>query len=125
MSLAEIVRRWQLTRMHSHELEALGFEEVEAIARDIGVSDELLKSLAARGPGAGVELSKLMQALSLDATEVARKDAALMRDMSIACSGCQEVGYCRRDLEEGTASSNFTQYCPNGDTLRELQGKGA
>ena len=71
--------RWAQVR----ELEALGREQREALARDIGIPPEMLPALVARGPDAAAELPRLMQALSLDADEIRKIHAALMRDMSL------------------------------------------
>ena len=50
MNLGNTVRQWQMRWAQVRELEALGREQREALARDIGVPPEMLPALSARGP---------------------------------------------------------------------------
>ena len=93
------VRQWQMRWAQVRELEALGREQRKALARDIGVPPEMLPALVARGPDAAAELPRLMQALSLDADEIRKIHAALMRDMSLTCSGCTAAVRCRDKID--------------------------
>ena len=123
MGLAATIRQWGSNWTRADELDALGPDQREALARDIGVPEDVLIRLVARGPQAGAELPRLMQALSLDPEEIRHERAALMRDMSVTCSECAAVARCRRDLDRGQASLTYRGYCPNAETLRELQGE--
>lgn len=122
MSLADMIRRWQVTWALGHEFDDLGPEEREALARDVGISVGMLSDLAARGPEAAAELPRLMQALALDPARIRQLHADLMRDMSITCSGCTAAVRCTSDLDHGRSSARFAEYCPNAETLRSLQG---
>ena len=123
MNLGNTVRQWQRRWAQTWELEALGREQREALARDIGVPPEMLAALVARGPDAAAELPRLMQALSLDADEIRKIHAALMRDMSLTCSGCTAAVRCRDDLDMGRAAGHFGEYCPNAETLKDMKGE--
>ena len=125
MDLGSAIRRWKANWMRMHELDSLEQDQREAMARDIGVSPDMLPILAARGPEAGQELPRLMKALSLDADHIRHIHAALMRDMSLTCSGCTAAVRCRDDLAQGQAESHYGEYCPNAEALQELQGKSA
>jgi len=121
MNLGNNVREWRKRWADAWELESLGQEQREALARDLGVPPDLLPALVARGPDAAAELPRLMQALALDADEVRKIHAALMRDMSLTCSGCTAAVRCRDDLHAGRATDHFGEYCPNAEALRELR----
>ena len=123
MNLGNTVRQWQMRWAQVRELEALGREQREALARDIGIPPEMLPVLVARGPDAAAELPRLMQALSLDADEIRKIHAALMRDMSLTCSGCTAAVRCRDDLDAGRSPARFGAYCPNAETLTDLSGE--
>lgn len=123
MGLASTIRQWRADWARAHELDGLDGEQRDALARDIGIPEDVLVDLAARSADAGAELPRLMDALSLDAVEVRRTQAALMREMSITCSRCDSVSRCRRDLEDGRASFAYEEYCPNAEPLQELQGR--
>jgi len=122
MGLAETIRQWQLNWAQAHELDSLDQGQKDALARDIGVPAEMLPALIARGSEAAAELPRLMDALTLDPDRIRRIHAALMRDMSLTCSGCTAAVRCRDDLEFGQAQAHYAEYCPNAETLRELQG---
>ncbi|WP_262299789.1 DUF6455 family protein [Microvirga sesbaniae] len=119
------IKRWWETWKQRHELEALDRDQGDALARDIGVSADMLPILAARGPGAAEKLPRLMEALSLDPDRIRRIHAALMRDMSLTCSGCTAAVRCRQDLEHERAPARYDSYCPNAATLVELQEDAA
>ena len=120
MGLGSTIRQWRANWAQAHELDALDRDQRDALARDIGVAAEMLPALAARGPDAAAELQRLMEALSLDPEQVRKIHAALMRDMSVTCSGCTTAVRCRDDLDRGRAWDHYTKYCPNAETLQEL-----
>lgn len=121
MTLASLIRQWQERRAVAREWEALEPGERQALARDVGVSEELLTSLAARGPEAAAELPRLMTALSLDPRAIGLERPALMRDMTLVCSECIEKARCRQELAREQASAAYTEYCLNAETLRDIQ----
>ncbi len=120
MGLGATIGRWQANWAQAHELDALDKDQRDALARDIGVSAEMLPILVARGPDAADELPRLMEALSLDPERIRQIHAALMRDMSVTCSGCTAAVRCRDDLTHKRAPAHFSDYCPNAETLQEL-----
>jgi hypothetical protein len=123
MGLATAIRHWHSSRIRASERDALGPDQREALARDIGLPADVLGRLLARGNEAGAELTRLMETLSLNPDRVRRMQAALMRDMSVTCSECAAVARCRRELEGGRAASVYTEYCPNAETLGELRAE--
>jgi len=123
MGLMTTIRQWQSSWAQVNELNAVGIEHREALARDIALPLDVLEKLAVRGNEAAAELPRLMEALSLDAEKAIRMYPALMRDMGVTCSQCAVVTRCRRELNCGRASSVYHGYCPNAETLQELQGQ--
>jgi uncharacterized protein YjiS (DUF1127 family) len=121
MGLATAIKRWQSNRMLAQELDSLDQDQREALARDIGVSTDMLPVLIARGPEAAAELPRLMHALSLDTDRIRHIHATLMRDMSLTCSGCTAAVRCRHDLDQGQARAHYGECCPNAEILQKLQ----
>ncbi|MGO4526920.1 DUF6455 family protein [Microvirga sp. 2MCAF35] len=117
MDLGTAINRWASHWKRAHELDSLDREQKDALARDIGVPADMLPILVARDPAAGQELPRLMSALSLDAEDIRHIHAALMRDMSLTCSGCTAAVRCREDLSQGHASARYGEYCPNAEAL--------
>jgi hypothetical protein len=120
MGLAATIRQWRSNWARAHELDALGTDQREALARDLGIPEDVLSDLVAWGPEAGAELPCLMEALSLDVARIGRTQAALMQDMRVTCSRCSSATRCRRHLDQGHARLLYGLYCPNAETLREL-----
>ena len=125
MGLGTAIKRWQSNWMRAQELDLLDQEQRDALARDIGVSTEMLPVLVARDPEAAAELPRLMSALSLDTDRIRHIHETLMRDMSLTCSGCTAAVRCRHDLDQGRARAHYGEYCPNAETLQELKGESA
>jgi hypothetical protein len=123
MGLAATIMQWRENWAQAHELDSLDQGQREALARDIGIPAQMLQELAARGPNAAAELPRLMQALSLETDGIRQIHTALMRDMSLTCSGCTTAVRCRNDLEHGQSPAHYAEYCPNAETLKELRGE--
>ena len=49
MGLAATIRQWRSNRIRAHEFDALGPDQREALARDIGVPEDVVIRLVARG----------------------------------------------------------------------------
>lgn len=125
MTLVSTIKQWRANWGRAREWDALEPDERQALARDIGVSEELLAGLAARGPEAAAELPQLLAVLSLNPREVGLEHPAMMRDMTVVCCECTEKTRCRQDLARGQAQAAYAEYCPNAETLRELRERSA
>lgn len=119
MSITEIWERLQSRLAGARELNTLDMSQREELARDVGVSEPVLERLFTSVRDQ--ELERLMYALSLDDRKIKLTNrGAIMRDMSIVCSECSLVNRCQRELQDGTASRNYNEYCPNAPTLNAL-----
>jgi hypothetical protein len=123
-SLFEAISRWwrDWTRRRSagSELRCCGQDEVERIARDVGVSAAELSKLVSRGPEAADFLLRRMAALDLDLNEVARAERRTFQDMQKVCTLCESRRQCARDLAHDSADTAWQSYCPNATTLMAL-----
>jgi hypothetical protein len=119
MSITEIWEKLQSRLAGARELDSLDMSQREELARDVGVSEPVLERLFTSVRDQ--ELERLMYVLSLDERTIKLTNrGAIMRDMSIVCSECAFVSRCQRELQDGTASRNYTEYCPNALTLNAL-----
>ncbi len=122
-NLTQRVRQWVRTRSDLSELDAMGQDQKERIARDLGLSVSELRLLVSRGPDAANLLLRRMGALRLDADEVRGSDPALFRDLQRLCAVCESRGRCARDLAResaGAGDEDWRDYCPNVATLNML-----
>lgn len=103
------------------ELNCLGEEEVERIARDAGVSASELRTLARLGRDSANLLPKRMAALGLDQNEVSRTARRTLQDLQRLCALCQSHRRCARDLASDSRGPEWESYCPNAGTLMSLK----
>jgi hypothetical protein len=100
------------------ELATCTAEDVQRMARDVGVDGTTLRALAARGPHAADLLSTRLAALQLDPQRIADRDPGTLRDLERVCAFCHEKRHCATDL--GAGVHTVSGYCPNAPTLNAL-----
>src|SRR6516225_9651895 len=91
-SLTKAISQWwrEWTRRASarFELKCCGEEEVERMAKDIGLSSSELRRLANLGPDSADLLLRRMAALDLDRNEVSRTEPRTFQDLQRVCTMC-------------------------------------
>src|SRR6266511_4051376 len=85
------------------ELKCCGEDEVERMAKDIGLSASELRRLATLGPDSADLLLRRMAALDLDRKEVSQAEPRTFQD-----------------LPRDSADPAWQDYCPNATTLMAL-----
>src|SRR6516165_7066090 len=123
-SLTKAISQWwrEWTRRASarFELKCCGEEEVERMAKDVGLSASELRSVAKLGPASADLLLRRMAALDLDRKEVSRTEPRTFQDLQRVCSMCRSHRRCKRDLAHDAADPAWQDYCPNAATLMAL-----
>ncbi len=66
-------------------------------------------------------LARLMRELDLDIGQIAEAEPQVMIDMQRRCAACENQERCVHDLEEDEAASAYQDYCPNAETLVQMQ----
>lgn len=99
--------------------------EVARIAQDVGLSSQDLHEMMQLSPDAAKLLLRRMSALQLDADELSKSEMNVMRDLQRICSTCGSKRQCRIDLSDDPDNPVWRRYCPNEDTLTELQRNDA
>ncbi|MGA7453239.1 MAG: benzoate-CoA ligase family protein [Rhodoplanes sp.] len=66
-------------------------------------------------------LGRLMQALSLDFAQVAAAQPQVIIEMQRRCAMCESQERCMHDLEEGVIADAYQEFCPNAETLVQMQ----
>jgi len=113
-------REWIRRGSARFELKCCGEEEVERMAKDIGVSPSELRRLANLGPDSADLLLRRMAALDLDRNEVSRTESRTFQDLQRVCTMCNHHRRCRGDLARDTDDPAWHDYCPNASTLMAL-----
>jgi hypothetical protein len=116
VALAEWYRTWR-SGPHAADLADCTPGDVERMARDIGLTATELRKLerSARKP---LLLPRMLQALKIDAAELARSEPAAFRDLQRVCALCDSKRRCASELAAGDAAQTFESYCPNALTLK-------
>ena len=113
-------REWIRRGSARFELKCCGEEEVERMAKDIGVSPSELRRLANLGPDSADLLLRRMAALDLDRNEVSRTESRTFQDLQRVCTMCNHHRRCRGDLARDADDLAWHDYCPNASTLMAL-----
>ncbi|HXX25540.1 MAG TPA: helix-turn-helix transcriptional regulator [Pseudolabrys sp.] len=119
-AIADWVSRY---RRHIAERNVFGGcapEEVQQVAKELGLSASELRSLARKDPGSADNLQKMLLALDVDPDKLAKSDSAVMRDLQRLCMMCDHKRQCQRELAKGEATEHFHEFCPNAFTLDAL-----
>jgi hypothetical protein len=87
--LASRWREWSSRRRTMMALDCCGPAEATRMARDIRVSETDFRALAGRWPGSSDLLSQRMHQINLDASEIARVEPDVTRDLQRVCSCAQ------------------------------------
>jgi len=111
---------WLKHRRDHIELDHLGTDELDRVARDLAISPRELYRLVdvAHDPQ---RLSEMLKALGIDEAILRNARPALLRSLQRVCALCDELRQCRRALDRHNAPATYQQFCPNAITFRELR----
>ena len=118
--LTDLFGNWLEHRREVREMRELEPNQFTGIARELGITPDDLDTFVSRGPQAVDELPKLLRALGIDETALARNQPLVLRDMERVCAACQQKHLCSRDLKAGTTPKYFDEYCLNASTINAL-----
>lgn len=118
--LIDTFANWLHHRRELNELRQMDRTDFDRIAGDLRVSPDHLDALIRQGPHAADELPKMLMALGIDESSLARTEPQLLRDMERVCALCSHKRQCNRDLADGTAGEHYEEYCLNAPTIDGL-----
>ncbi|HML14343.1 MAG TPA: hypothetical protein VK456_13630 [Xanthobacteraceae bacterium] len=114
------LRTMRAARASLRELDGPG-NDVERIARDLGLAPSELRDIAAKGPGGADQLEMRLEGLHLDAAALRREEPLMMRDLERVCTTCGSKRRCVRDWLRFPDDAAWRGYCPNATTLDALE----
>ncbi len=124
-AMGDWLRKRRSIRQNRRGFDEWSNYEVARIAQDVGLSSQDLREMIQLSPDAAKLLLRRMSVLHLDADELAKSDMNVMRDLQRVCSTCGSKRQCRIDLADDPENPVWRRYCPNEDTLAELQSDAA
>jgi hypothetical protein len=98
-------------------------DELGRIARELNVTSADLESLLQQESPSTNELPYMLTALEIDEATLWRAEPALLRGMERVCLFCTHKRQCHQELADGTAATNYVEYCENADTMDMLRFK--
>jgi hypothetical protein len=104
------------------ELSRLNADEVDRMARDMGLPADQLHALAAEGPGDAALLHRRLAALGLTTADAERVAFGLTRALETDCACCSSKEQCRSDLDAQPEAPGWMAYCANATTLAAIAG---
>jgi hypothetical protein len=123
-AIARWVKNYRAQLETSRELAQCAPEDVAAMAQDLNISADDLKTLAHKSPDSARLLRRMLTALGIDERALAKQDPMVLRDLERLCVSCAHKRQCAHDLAAGTASAHYKEYCPNSYTLDMLFAEG-
>jgi transcriptional regulator with XRE-family HTH domain len=118
--LIDMFADWLKHRRELSEIRQMDRSDFKRIASELRVSPGELDTLVRQGPHAADELPKLLTALGIDQTDLARTEPMVLRDMERVCALCHHKRECDRDLAAGTSAAHYEGYCLNAPTIDAL-----
>ena len=118
--IAEWWRDWTGFNHAFSDMSCCAQDEVERIAKDVGVSAAELRKLAQLGTDGADLLLRRMAALHLDPKEVARTEPQTFHDLQRVCTMCDSHSQCAQDVARSSTDPGWQDYCPNVATLKAL-----
>jgi hypothetical protein len=119
-AIKAIFKGWQDFKS-ALDLKCCAENDVERMARDLGVSVPQLHKLASLGPQSDDPLLRRIAALDLDIKEVTDLAPQTLRELQRTCALCANKRLCARDFTRNAGSNPaWETYCPNAATLMAL-----
>src|SRR5262245_57204382 len=118
--LRERWRRMLRNRRSLVELAACPPNELQRIARDVGVSVRDLRIIATAHPGPSELLPQRLRLLGVDPAYVKSALTATYRDLERTCAMCQAWRRCARDLANAAVQAGMDSYCLCSPTIDAL-----
>jgi hypothetical protein len=109
---------WKDRRDRRHDLDSLDRSDLEAIAKDVGVSVADLRELDRSDTE--LLLPDMLAALDIDRKALANAQPILFRDLQRVCAMCGSKKRCAQALADGEAAATYERFCPNAMSLKAL-----
>ncbi len=109
---------WIMThRTQEGRVAGLSNGDLRNLAADLGVTQADLLHVLPEGTPPRDLMDQMIRAHGLDPAAIRALPTAMVRDMEVTCSRCQNASRCERDLKAGRAAVNSQHYCGNAPTF--------
>lgn len=115
--LLDRIEQWS----RGSEIDNLPADELQRLARDVGLDAADLTRLASGEGDASRLLYARLHGLGLTMAEIEAKGVGAARDMERTCALCGDRALCAHDLEERPEATDWRRVCPNNWTFDEME----
>lgn len=103
------------------EIDDLGRDELERLARDAGLSLMEFRANAGTNSDWVRLLEKRIAQFDLDKSIIEKTYPRVVRDLEQTCARCESATRCENDLTRSDGKDAVSSYCPNTHTLGALK----
>lgn len=107
------------------DLDGVDAYEMEAIARDIGVTSADLYRLERQSAFNPLLLPQRMSQEGIDASVVQAEWPPVWKDLQRVCALCENKSVCAHDLQHAPDAGDWRRYCGNEGTFSTLHTNAA
>ncbi|MDR3539087.1 MAG: DUF6455 family protein [Acetobacteraceae bacterium] len=94
--------------------------DLDYLASDLGITRADLIDVLPRGADNTLLMEQMMIARGLDPAAMRAFAAAVVRDLELTCTRCDDVRRCRRELAAATAAQHCHEFCPNAAAFDDI-----
>ncbi len=102
------------------ELNQLTCDQIDALARDAGMSSHDLRDAVMSGDDAFKRYLAMMDQHGIGPENHINMADPVMRDVVRVCQKCMNKSHCDDELDAGTAGAHAGQFCPNAPIFSHL-----
>lgn len=110
---------WWRCRATLNQLAQCDERDLQRLLHDLNVTRSELNDAVIRGAYPKIMLPEMLRALGLPS------DRLKARYFNRVCEQCSSPTRCRKELDAGTASANYREFCHNAPTLDALLAEAA
>jgi Family of unknown function (DUF6455) len=108
------------TMREAWELNQLTTEQIDALARDAGVTTRDLRDAVMAGDDAFKRYLAMMDQHGINTDHRISMADPMMRDVVRVCQNCLNKTHCDEELAAGTGAAHAGQFCPNAPVFSHL-----
>ena len=105
------------------ELNQLTGEQIDALARDAGISSHDLRDAVMAGDDVFKRYLAMMDQFDVKNDQRINMADPIMRDVIRVCKNCLNKDHCDAEIETGTAAQHAGQFCANAPVFSHLANR--
>lgn len=105
------------------ELNQLTGDQIDALARDAGISSHDLRDAVMAGDDVFKRYLAMMDQFDIKTDQRINMADPIMRDVIRVCKNCLNKNHCDDEIQSGTAAQHAGQFCANAPVFSHLANR--